>query len=100
MAIQSQHFIYRTLDNSSRILFWTTGEVLFMLTPFFIGISCGSLLISCLGILLKPFYTKLKKKFPNGLLIHKLYWILPTSAFGKVTSLKSLPPSHYREFIL
>lgn len=92
--------IIKTLDNMPRFFFWGMDEFILMVTPFFIGILLGSVLLMILGIVLKPFYTKLKRRYPNGFLKHKLYWNIPKSVFSKMGIFKKLPPSHYRDLVL
>lgn len=95
-----QHIILKTLDNSPRILFWDLDEFLVMIAPLFIGMIVGSFLVMVSGILLKPAFSKAKRRFPRGRLQHRMYWLLPTKAFRRFGMIERLPASHIREFIL
>jgi type IV conjugative transfer system protein TraL len=88
----------KTLDNKPRVLFWEFDEFLSFVVPLFLGIGFGSLLLALTGIFTKIIYSKIKKKMPFGMFLHKIYWIFPTRALRSV--IKTLPPSHNREFIL
>jgi len=87
--------IFRTLDNPSRMLFWTLDEFFIMMIPIFLSIALGNLLIA-LGVLIKIPYNKMKRQFSTSLL-HYAYWYLPTK---HMRYLKRMPPSHQRELIL
>ena len=83
-----------------RVLFWRVDEFAIIVVPIFLGLLIGSILFMTLGFLLKPFYSRLKKKYPRGTLKHKLYWHLPTSIVGKMGICQTIPPSHKRELLL
>jgi type IV conjugative transfer system protein TraL len=88
----------KTLDNKPRVLFWEFDEFLSLVVPLFLGMAFGSLLLALSAIFTKQLYSKIKKKMPFGSFLHKIYWIFPTRALRSV--IKTLPPSHNREFIL
>jgi type IV conjugative transfer system protein TraL len=83
-----------------RMLFWEIDEICVMIAPFFLGICCGSFLLALMGFIVKPFYTKMKKKFPQGTLKPKLYWHFPTKVLKNAGMIKNLPESHVRNFFL
>lgn len=99
MESGQQNLIIKTLDNAPRLLFWSADEFLLLAVPLFIGIVFGSFLLMISGFAIKPLLTRLKKRYPKGFLKHRLYWILPKSAFSFSGTLKRVPPSHLREFI-
>ncbi|MFQ5729705.1 MAG: type IV conjugative transfer system protein TraL [Waddliaceae bacterium] len=96
----SKNLIYKTLDNSPRVLFWTIDEFAVLAVPVFLGVLMGSLLVMSLGLVLRAIYTKLKKRCPKGTLMHRLYWRLPQKAFNRAGILKRIPGSHHRKFLL
>lgn len=98
--MEERQYIFKTLDNPIRLLFWSLDEFLMMITPLFLGICVGSLFLMSLTFVVKPLYSRVKKKYPNGALRHKLYWEFPTSSYNKVGKFHSLPPSHIREYFL
>ena len=92
--------LLKTLDNPVRLLFWSYDEFLLMVTPFFAGMFLDSLLCMFCGIILRPLYLKVKRKFPHGSLKHKFYWILPKSGVLLGKGASRLPPSCYRRLLL
>ena len=92
--------LLRTLDHPVRLLFWSYDEFLLMVAPVFIGMLMDSLLCMFSGLLLRPFYLKLKRRHPHGLFKHKLYWLLPEQGRLAGRKRRHLPPSHYRELLL
>ena len=93
-------YLYKTLDNPIRILFWSLDDFLVFAVPLFLSLCFGSLLFLLAGFILKPFYSRLKKRFPNGSLKHKIYWSVPMSCLKHMGKIKNLPPSYYRELLL
>lgn len=88
-------YILNYLDSPIKILFWTKGELVLFLGPFFVGVFidefvCG-LMVSCLNAFTVRQY---KKRFGKGQLQAVLYWYLPP-----VKKLKALPPSFIREYL-
>jgi|SaaInlStandDraft_3_1057020.scaffolds.fasta_scaffold31389_2 conjugal transfer pilus assembly protein TraL len=95
-----QHVIIKSLDNLPRFLFWSLDDFLVMVIPFFIGMVMESLLVMVMGVLIRPFYSKLKRRYPHGSLKHFIYWYFPHEACSKSGCFKNLPPSHKRERLL
>jgi conjugal transfer pilus assembly protein TraL len=100
MGFSRENILLNTLDNPTRVLFWTVDVFAFMVIPVFLGILLSSLIVMLLGFVLVPFYGRFKKRFPRGVVRHKMYWLLPHEAFLRFGKLKSFPPSHEREMIL
>jgi len=75
-------------------------EFLVLATPFFLCLCFGNLFFLLGALVAKPFYTKLKKRFPQGTFKHQLYWHFPKRALEKMGKIKRLPPSHCRELLL
>jgi type IV conjugative transfer system protein TraL len=100
MESNQLHPIIKTLDNAPRILFWSVDEFIVMFLPLFIGIFLGSLLVMALGIVAKPLYSKLKKRYPKSILRHLAYWTMPRKVFSHAGILKRVPPSHIRKYLL
>lgn len=98
METKSPMPILKTLDNMPRVTFWKIDEFLCLAVPLFLGIAFGSLLAALSGVILKQLYSKFKRKMPFGLFLHRIYWLLPTWSLKGM--IKTLPPSHQREFIL
>jgi len=98
--MQDHQYFYKTLDNPIRVLFWTVDEFLILITPLFLSLCLGNVFLLFGGIILKPCYSKIKRKFPNGLFKHKLYWSLPHNFLERTGKTKHLPPSHVRELLL
>jgi conjugal transfer pilus assembly protein TraL len=94
------HVLLKTLDNPPRILFWELDEFLVMLVPVFAGIAIGSLSLMVAGLVLKPVFSKMKRRHKSRSLQHQLYWLLPYSSFQRSGLLKRIPPSHIREVVL
>lgn len=95
----SKHFIFKTLDNPPRILYWSVDEFILMIAPVFFGIVFGSLLLM-LAALLKVPYARFKRSLGHSSLVHCAYWHLPTDYLNRIGHFKSLPPSHERNFLL
>ena len=94
MSNAVRHVILNYLDSAVKILFWTKGELLLILGPFFFGIFFDAF---ALGIVTSAinFYgiRTYQKRFGKGLLEAAMYWYLPP--FNK---LKCFPPSYIREY--
>lgn len=97
--MDNQSTIFKTMDNTPRILFWEIDDFLVMSAPFFMGILAGSICLMLSGIVLKKFYARWKKRYPRGLLRHTIYWHMPTKAVNKLGIFKRLPQSHKRDFL-
>lgn len=100
MSCPRENILLNTLDNPTRVLFWTIDIFSLVVIPVFVGILLSSLIVMLLGFVLVPFYKRFKKKFPGGVLKHRMYWLFPREAFLQFGKLKSFPPSHEREMIL
>jgi conjugal transfer pilus assembly protein TraL len=98
--MNERQLMFKTLDNPTRLLFWTIDEFLVMATPIFLGLCFGSIILIFLAAILKPCHSKIKKKLPYGTLKHLLYWHLPTASLKKMGRVKRLPSSHLRELLL
>jgi len=98
-GVDDIHIIFHTLDNPKRILFWTLDEAMTVFILFILGIWIN-LTFLLLIIPVKAFHKKLKRKFPNSSLKHKLYWIMPHHIFLKSGRYKNLPPSYIQELLL
>lgn len=96
--MEDKGIIFKTLDNTPRMLFWDMDELLMVMVPFFIGGVLGSYLIMLSGFVIKKFYRRSKKRYPKGLLKHIIYWNIPTNVCIKAGIFKSLPHSHKRDF--
>lgn len=91
--------IYKTMNNTPRMLFWGIDEFLIMAVPFFIGLLIGSIAVMLCGFVLKGFYRRTKKRYPKGMIRHSLYRNLPDWIFKRIGVFKRLPPSHKRDFL-
>jgi len=98
--MSGSQFLYKSLDNPIRILFWSMDEFLVLATPFFLCLCFGNVLFLLGTVVAKPLYAKMKKKFPRGVFKHHIYWNLPKRALEKMGKIKRLPPSHCRELLL
>ena len=61
MAQESSRMIYKTFDQSIRILFWTGDECLIFVPPFLIGIFIHSFILIGLAFVFKAIYSQAKK---------------------------------------
>ena len=94
-----KHFIFKTLDNPPRVLYWPVDEFILMIAPVFFGIVFGSLLLM-LASLLKIPYVRFKKALGHSSLVHYAYWNLPTSYLKRLGHFNSLPETHERDYHL
>lgn len=100
MNIDSSFKVIKTLDNMPRVLFWTVDEFSVLIVPCIIGIAIGSFFLGIAGIPMKYFYSKYKKQFPKGSLMHRAYWSFPKIVFKNAGVLRKTPGSHQRELLL
>lgn len=81
MSASSQanlHTILSHLDNPTKFLFWTKGELLLILGPFFLGIFLDALVLgSVAGVMHFKGMKLYQKRFGKGLLQAVRYWYLP-----------------------
>jgi len=92
--------VLHTLDNTPRLLFWGVDEFLLMASPILLGLVTGKLLIVFPALLLKPLYTRMKRRFPKGSLKGYLYWHLPHGVTTRMGMFRKAPPSHIRRYFL
>lgn len=91
----SRHVILNHVDSPVKILFWTKGELVFILGPFFLGVMTDAFALGCVFCILS--YMTIgayKKRFGKGQLQAVMYWFFPPTKH-----LQSLPPSYIREFL-
>jgi type IV conjugative transfer system protein TraL len=98
MDRQQTHPTIKTLDNLPRVLFWEIDDFLCLACPIFLGIVFGCLSIALAGLVIKPIYGKIKRKMPCGTYKHRIYWMIPTRVLKGM--IKTIPPSHNREYLL
>ena len=96
----SENRILKSMDNPGRVLVWDLDEFLVISAPLFLGICVGSLLVTLSGLLLKPFYSRLRKKLPRGALSAYIYWKLPSSSLRRRGMISNLPDSNARDLLL
>lgn len=95
--------VFKTIDNMPRILFWGADLFSIIFAPLFFGIIIGglfALFAALMGPLLGYVYWKFTKKYHRGTLRHILYWNLPQKVFVRNGKLKTIPPSHIRDYTL
>ncbi len=89
------HVILNSVDSPLRILFWTKGQILLFLAPFFIGMLMDYFFIGCCISTLNAWVCKhYKRRFGKGQLQAVLYWYFPSPP-----KLKTLPPSYIHEYL-
>lgn len=92
---KSRHVILNHLDSPLKILFWTKGELLLILGPFFAGVFLD---LFSLGIVFSGLnywgIKEYKQRFGKGQLQAVMYWYLPLTK-----KLKGLTVSYLREFL-
>jgi len=93
---QSENYILNRLDKPLRFLGINKDEALSLMIPLLGGLFMGWVLTGfVLGIGTLSLLRWMKKRNEGSMLIHALYWHLPT--YKK--SLKLPVPSHIREYI-
>lgn len=93
---QGQHTILNRLDKPLRFLGVNKDEALALMIPLLGGLFMGWVLTGfVLGLGTVSFLRMLKKRNEGAMLIHAIYWHLPTYK----RSLKLSVPSHIREYI-
>lgn len=97
--MDNKNIIFKTMDNTPRMLFWEIDEFIVMAAPFFLGMLVGSVILMLSGFVLRKFYNRWKKRYPRGLLRHTMYWNMPTATLNKAGIFKRLPASHKRDFL-
>ncbi len=87
-------YIPKHLDEPPRILIWTHSEAALLLSPFLLGIIMGFVLWGLVGsVIIGLSLKKLKKVFEDSCMLSAAYWYLPQN------KLKTLPPTHIREYL-
>lgn len=82
-------------DSSVKILFWTKGELLLILGPFFLGIFLDAFVLGVMvGAMNSWGISSFKKHFGKGLLQAVRYWYLPY-----LEKLKGFYDSSVREYV-
>jgi type IV conjugative transfer system protein TraL len=91
----THHAIFNHLDSPVKILFWTKGELVLILGPFFLGILCDAFFLGVIGGALNFWGIKAyQKRFGKGQLAAVMYWYLPRSK-----KLQCLPESYIHEYL-
>lgn len=95
MSQINPYIILNHIDSPLKILFWTKGEIVLFISPFFIGMILDQFLVgvglSFLNVWAVSVY---KKKFGKGQLQAVMYWYLPKSK-----KLKNIPSAGVREYV-
>jgi type IV conjugative transfer system protein TraL len=95
MSAAKRHAILSYLDSPLKILFWTKGEILMVLGPFFVSVVLDTFLLGVTACLINVYLIKTyKKHFGEGQLMAVLYWYFPS-----MDKLKGLPRSCVREYL-
>lgn len=95
MSAANRHVILLFLDSPLKILFWTKGEILMVLGPFFVSVVLDTFLLGLIACLMNVAIIKAyKKHFGEGQLKAVMYWYLPSTKI-----LGGLPKSYIRWFI-
>ncbi|MGE3556307.1 MAG: type IV conjugative transfer system protein TraL [Candidatus Obscuribacterales bacterium] len=92
--------VLHTLDNKPRLLFWGIDEFLLMAAPILVGLATGKLIFALAIFVVRPLYTRMKRRFPKGSLKGYLYWHLPHTVVKRIGMFRGVPPSHIRRFFL
>lgn len=94
-SVAKCHVILGYLDSPLKILYWTKGEILMVLGPFFVSVFLDAFLFGITASFLNVMVIKnYKKRFGKGQLQAVLYWYLPPTP-----RLAGLPLSYIREFL-
>jgi type IV conjugative transfer system protein TraL len=95
VSTTNSNYLFGHLDSPTKFLFWTKGESLLILGPFFLGIFLDAFVlgVGCGAINLWGM-KKYQKHFGKGLLKAVLYWYLPF-----LKNLKAFYDSSIREYI-
>jgi type IV conjugative transfer system protein TraL len=90
-----RHVILNSVDSPLRILFWTKGQILLFIVPFFGGMLMDYLLVGCSLSVLNAWVCKqYKRRFGKGQYQAVLYWYFPPSS-----KLKAFPPSYIDTYL-
>lgn len=98
MADLENGYIPRNLDKPIKVLFWDLDVVVVFFVPiWFVGFILKEFVVAILlAVSLSYLFRKFKSTAHPKFLKHLFYWYLPTGMGG--VKLKSLPPSHVRNF--
>ena len=90
-----RHVILNHVDSPLKILFWTQGEILLFLVPFFLGMILDQFCLG-VGVSLGNAWgvSRYKRMFGQGHLQAVLYWYLPP-----IRCLRILPLSSVRTYV-
>ena len=97
---EEQIVVVKTLDNKTRLLFWNFDEIILVMGAFLLTIAYANFFFLIVGFVLRYFYNKYKRRHPNSVISHRLYWLLPIQAirFGGIC--KRIPASCKRDWVL
>lgn len=88
-----RHIILNHVDTPLKILFWTTGELVMLIVPLFLGLIINQLTLSLLVSIFNFWvHKKYQQHFGKGQFQAVRYWFLPPDR-----RFKNLPPSFIRE---
>ena len=90
--------ILKTLDNSTRFFYWDFDVVIVGFFPLIIGMGMGFKYLAVAALPICWIYSILKRRYPKGMLMHKLYWSLPTDSLKSFGIKGKIPPSHKRRY--
>ena len=94
MSDVKDHTILSRLDSPVKILFWTKGEILMVVGPFFVSVIADTFLLGITACLINVYLIKVYKKyFGEGQLSAVMYWYFPPNA-----RFQGLPRSCVREY--
>ncbi|MFZ4077671.1 MAG: type IV conjugative transfer system protein TraL [Legionellaceae bacterium] len=95
MASTNPHGILSYLDSPTKFLFWTKGELLLILGPFFLGIFLDAFMAGVVTGAINFWGIKAyQKRFGKGLLQAVRYWYLPF-----LKKLEAFYDSSIREYV-
>ena len=93
---EKDFYVPSRLDDQPRMLFWEMDEFFAMCVPLGIGIIIGFIFIGIIGGFAAAYgVTKLKAGSGRAIILHAIYWHLPSDALFKMGR---TPPSYIREF--
>ncbi len=101
--MERKHIILKTLDNQPRVLFWGLDEFLIMAVPFIVGLLFQGgfgVFLMIFGFLLKPLYSKFKRRSRYFSWKAFIYWNIPKKKSEKLLGIKNFPDSSARELLL
>jgi conjugal transfer pilus assembly protein TraL len=100
MAMQSDAYIPRRLDDAWKIGLWDVDVAVPALFGFFLGWMSGTKLgfaiAAGLGLYVSRWISRVKSDKHPAYFLHWAYWSLPTNP---LTALRATPPSHIRRMV-